>query len=234
MRTISYTVGLDNINPSTVQFAGFAGEDCATKLVFAIDGEFWDKISSEQGVSIMLECIDNSGEYDAFVLKQDVVDAPESVTFDIPKEITELGGRVTMQLSFVELDLDFKLKRKLFAYPVKLRFAPSTSGGVENTVEYERYHTDVLSAMVRAEQAEAKAKEQAQLSSEAANEAEGFSNSAEQSANNAAVFDESARQYAESAKESAKKAENAIANMNYIGYSKGYLTANLLRSEESG
>ena len=197
MRTINYTVGLDSIKPSTVQLVGFAGENCATKLVFAIDGEFWDKISSEQGVSIMLECIYNSGEYDAFVLKQDVVDAPESVTFDIPKEITELGGRVTMQLSFVELDVDFKIKRKLFAYPVKLRFAPSTSGGIENTVEYERYHTDVLSAMIRAEQATGNANDHA--------------TAAKTSAESAAAAAGNANDHATAAKTSAESAESAAA-----------------------
>lgn len=214
MRVIPYTVGGKSISTSTVQFGGFAGEDCATKLVFQWDEAFWESMEGDLAdYHVLLEVINNSGEYDVYPLAYDSGNYTEPLFFDIPKEITELGGKVTMQLSIVELDeVTLEQKRKLYTYPIKLRFSPSTSGGVEGAVEYERYHTDVLSAMVRAEQAKATAKEQAQASSDAANTAEGFAQSAQQSASAASQSANDAAAAKSQAEKERKAAETAKIN----------------------
>ena len=220
MRTITYTVGVDSITPSTVQFGGFAGEDRATAIGFALSDDLLTEcISYGEKISVMLEVVNNSGEYDAYpiVLQSDDWEYLQNLSFTIPKEITGLGGRVTMQLSIIELYDNLNTKRKLYTYPIKLRFSPSTSGGVEGSVEGERYHTDVLSAMVRAELAADKCKDiQKQLdnaedySIKAERYAVGGTNTEEgEETDNAKYYCEKSSEFADAAESAKSDAETA-------------------------
>jgi len=212
MREINYTVGVDSISPSTVQFGGFAGEDRATVLNFELDGELGPLIFKDDDtkVSYILELINNSGVYDAYPLKLQVTNDAEIPPFAIPKEITELGGRVNMQLSIIELDnKTLEQKRKLFTYPIKLRFEPSVSGGIENAVAYEKYHTNTVGAMVQAKQAVEAAKENADNAATSESKAATSASEAANSATTAAASKEAAAGSATAAANSATAAQTA-------------------------
>lgn len=187
MRTIEYTVGVDKINPFTVQFAGYAGEDNVTTLKFTLDSELMNCINSYgSGIFYALEVRNSEGMYDVYPLQCDANGSSTVLQFMIPKEVKSLSGRVVMQLSVVKLDSNNIQERKLFAYPLRLRFDPSVSGGAEGTAEVERYESGVISAMRRAERA-------AEEASDYASESEGFTDEASKYADEATGAAETAK-----------------------------------------
>jgi len=219
MREINYTVGVDSISPSTVRFGGFAGEDCATrlKIYFKDDLKSAVEVSDGNTTKFLLEVIDGSGEFDSYPLTYSTAttDGEPQLTFDVPKELTELGGRVTLQLSIIEADATtFEAHRKILACPIKLRFAPSTSGE-KSLVKYKDYSDKILSAMLQAKQAAEAAKENADNTatseSNAATSASEAANSATTAAGSATAAANSEAKAGESATAAAKAVETVAA-----------------------
>ena len=215
MRTITYTVGVDKISPSTVQFGGFAGEHCATRLHFDFDSQVASKIQGCSGmVNIAIEVENSDGTYENYPVATNIDNMPEELEFDIPKRMSDCGGVANMQLTIVELAEDeLTIQKYLLCKSIKLRFSPSVPGGVKGSMEYERYHTGVLSAMVRAEQAADKCKDipeqldKAKYYYEKSYEFASAAESAKSAAETAKSEAESAKSAAETAKSETEFAE---------------------------
>ena len=190
MRTIEYTVGVDKINPFTVQFAGYAGEDNVTTLKFTLDSELMNIINSyASGIFYALEVRNSEGAYDVYPLKCDASGSSTVLQFTIPAEVTSLSGRAAIQLSVVKLDSRNIQERKLFTYPLRLRFEPSVSGGAEGVAEVEHYESGVVSAMRRAERA---------------------AEEADKSASYSAAYASATSEHADKATEAAEEAESTL------------------------
>ena len=190
MRTIEYTVGVDKINPFTVQFAGYAGEDNVTTLKFTLDSELMNIINSyASGIFYALEVRNSEGAYDVYPLQCNASGSSTVLQFTIPAEVTSLSGRAAIQLSVVKLDSRNIQERKLFTYPLRLRFEPSVSGGAEGVAEVEHYESGVVSAMRRAERA---------------------AEEADKSASYSAAYASTTSEHADKATEAAEEAESAL------------------------
>ncbi|MBQ2423057.1 MAG: hypothetical protein II286_03810, partial [Clostridia bacterium] len=121
MREIKYTVSLDGVTPSNVQFGGMQGEHNATRLNVEISG---DLLANLEGAGYRFEAEDGAGCRQTIAMGESV---SESIICKIPQSVTCNGGNVTSRLIFSKVD-ETEIEYILYSFPMKLRFDLTSNG----------------------------------------------------------------------------------------------------------
>lgn len=146
MRTINYTVTKTGITPEDTQEGGVQGEHKATALVFAIEAALWNEITANvpdgHTICYRVDVSDGSGGfYASELLTPD--STSKTVTFPIPREITQAGGVAQFFLVVSDVDSSNHESRTLYSFPARVRFAASAGG----TNAADSYYGEVSGAL---------------------------------------------------------------------------------------
>ena len=121
MREIKYTISLDGVSPSNVQFGGMQGEHNATRLNVEISGDLLAKL---EGAGYRFEAEDGAGCRQTIVMSEV---ASENIVCPIPQSVTSNGGNVTIRLIFSKVS-ETEIEYILYSFPMKLRFDLTSNG----------------------------------------------------------------------------------------------------------
>ena len=146
MREIKYTVSLDGVSPSNVQFGGMQGEHNATRLNVEISGDLLAKL---EGAGYRFEAEDGAGCRQTIAMGESV---NKSIICKIPQSVTCNGGNVTIRLIFSKVDAT-EIEYILYSFPMKLRFDLTSNGEFTENKEASELSAAVSLAKDYAEQA---------------------------------------------------------------------------------
>ena len=146
MREIKYTVSLDGVSPSNVQFGGMQGEHNATRLNVTIGSELFAKL---EGAGYRFEAEDGAGCRQTIVMSEVV---SENIVCPIPQSVTSNGGNVTIRLIFSKVS-ETEIEYILYSFPMKLRFDLTSNGEFTENKEASELSAAVSLAKDYAEQA---------------------------------------------------------------------------------
>ena len=121
MREIKYTVSLDGVTPSNVQFGGMQGEHNATRLNVTIDTELFAKL---EGAAYRFEAEDGAGCRQTIAMGE--IES-ENVVCSVPQSVTCNGGNVTIRLIFSKV-AETEIEYILYSFPIRLRFDLTSNG----------------------------------------------------------------------------------------------------------
>ena len=146
MREIKYTISLDGVSPSNVQFGGMQGEHNATRLNVEISGDLLAKL---EGAGYRFEAEDGAGCRQTIAMGESI---SESIICKVPQSVTCNGGNVTIRLIFSKVD-ETEIEYILYSFPMKLRFDLTSNGEITENKEASELSAAVSLAKDYAEQA---------------------------------------------------------------------------------
>ena len=169
MREIKYTVSLDGVSPSNVQFGGMQGEHNATRLNVTIDTELFAKL---EGAAYRFEAEDGAGCRQTIAMGE--IES-ENVVCSVPQSVTCNGGNVTIRLIFSKV-AETEIEYILYSFPIRLRFDLTSNGEFTESKDA----SDISAAVALAKGYTEKAEQAANMAENAAKTAVNARNGIEQ------------------------------------------------------
>lgn len=169
MREIKYTVSLDGVTPSNVQFGGMQGEHNATRLNVTINTELFTKL---EGAAYRFEAEDGAGCRQAIAMGE--IES-ENVVCSVPQSVTCNGGNVTIRLIFSKV-AETEIEYILYSFPIRLRFDLTSNGKFTESKDA----SDISAAVALAKGYTEKAEQAANMAENAAKTAVNARNGIEQ------------------------------------------------------
>jgi hypothetical protein len=149
VRTLEYTVSVDDIKPATELFAGSEGDIKATVVNFVLSDDLLDLVDKEN-IYYRFDGYDAEGN----VSRGDF--APlnsKKLTYTLTEPITRCGGRICVYLVITETT-DSNTQMELYSFPARMRLNSLPQGGEVGGKEYESFTTLAESAKNSADKAE--------------------------------------------------------------------------------
>lgn len=169
MREIKYTVSLDGVSPSNVQFGGMQGEHNATRLNVTIDTKLFAKL---EGAAYRFEAEDGAGCRQTIAMGE--IES-ENVVCSVPQSVTCNGGNVTIRLIFSKV-AETEIEYILYSFPIRLRFDLTSNGEFTESKDA----SDISAAVALAKGYTEKAEQAANMAENAAKTAVNARNGIEQ------------------------------------------------------